>query len=393
MSRYPLPALLGGPPVRPEGPPRWPLPDPDVRTALERAYADGSWGQYVGGNVERLESRLAEYHGGAGVLVCSSGTLAVELALRGLKVGPGDEVILAAYDYPGNFLAVHAVGARPVLTEVAAENWNLDPAGLAAAISPATRAIIVSHLHGGLVPMREVMDLATARGLKVVEDAAQSPGAEVQGQKAGVCGDVGVLSFGGSKLLTAGRGGVILSRHADVLQRVRTWSFRGNQAFPLSELQAAVLLPQVDHLDERNAVRADRVRRLFQRLADVPGLRPFKNGDVPAAPGYYKVGFQYDAAAFGMPRERFLAALRAEGIAFDRGFDALHIGRSPQRFRSAAPLPEAERAHAGSVILHHPVLLGSEMELDQVAEAVRKIQAHAALLSPESGSSGTGPRS
>src|SRR5207237_5155456 len=139
-----------------------------------------------------------------------------------------------------------------------------------------------------------------------------------------------------------------------------------------SELQAAVLLPQLDQLDTRNTLRANRARRLFELLGDVPPLRPLNNGDLPGRPGYYKVGFQYDAAALGVPRERFLAALRAEGIAFDRGFDALHVGRSPQRFRSAGALPEAERAHAGCVILHHPVLIGSETNLEQVTQALRK---------------------
>src|SRR5439155_19329589 len=128
---------------------------------------------------------------------------AVELALRALNVGPGDEVILAGYDYLGNFLSVHAVGARPVLVDVQADNWNLDPAALEAAISPNTRAIIASHLHGGVVPMREAMDFAVAHQLKVIEDAAQMPGAVIQGRTAGTQGDAGILSFGGSKLLTA----------------------------------------------------------------------------------------------------------------------------------------------------------------------------------------------
>ena len=120
---------------------------------------------------------------------------------------PGDEVILAAYDYPGNFLSVHAVGARPVLVDVAPGDWNLCPEKVAEAVRPQTRAVIASHLHGGLVPMARLMELAAGHGLAVIEDAAQCPGALVQGRKAGTWGDVGVLSFGGSKLLSAGRGG------------------------------------------------------------------------------------------------------------------------------------------------------------------------------------------
>src|ERR1700746_1251764 len=155
-----LPALLGGRPVRPQGPPHWPIADEDVRQALHATYTDGSWGKYQGVYVERLENRLAHYHGIEFAATCGSGTFAVELALRALKIGPGDEVILAGYDYPGNFLNVHAVGARPVLVDLDPENWNLNAENLPAAVGPETRAIIVSHLHGGVVPMREVMALA-----------------------------------------------------------------------------------------------------------------------------------------------------------------------------------------------------------------------------------------
>src|SRR5205823_4472841 len=130
--------------------------------ALFAAYADGSWGKYHGPHVEALEDQLAAYHGVAHALTCASGTFAVELALRALKVGPGDEVALAAYDYPGNFLSVHAVGAQPVLVDVEPGNWNLGPERLGEALGPATRAVIASHLHGGLVPMREVMAVASA---------------------------------------------------------------------------------------------------------------------------------------------------------------------------------------------------------------------------------------
>jgi perosamine synthetase len=376
-----LPALLGGRPIRAEGPPEWPAPDEAVCDALLTAYANGSWGKYHGANVPRLSECLAEYFGVPEVLLCGSGTFAVDLALRALKVGPGDEILLGAYDYPGNFLTVHALGAMPVLVDLDPANWNLDATRLEEAVGPATRAILVSHLHGGLVPMREVMALAARHGLRVVEDAAQVPGAVVQGRKAGTWGDVGVLSFGGSKLLTAGRGGALLTSYADGAQRARAYLHRGNLVCPLSELQAAVLLPQVAKLDERNARRAAAVARLAERLAGVRGLKPFQNPGVEGTPAYYKLGFQFDAAAFGgLPRERFVAAARAEGVAFDEGFRALHVGRSPKRFRKAGDLRVAEQAHAGCVVLHHPVLLGSEADVDRVAGAVQKLYAFAGRL-------------
>jgi dTDP-4-amino-4,6-dideoxygalactose transaminase len=382
MSNLDELALLGGRPVRPQGPPDWPFPDEGVLQALQAAFADGSWGKYQGVNVERLEERLARYFGVEHVATCASGTFAVELALRALKIGPGDEVILAAYDYSGNFLNVHTVGATPVLVDVDPSNWNLAPERLQTAIGPKTRAVIISHLHGGVVPMREVMGLAGAHGVRVIEDAAQMPGATIQGRKAGTWGDVGILSFGGSKLLSAGRGGAFLTRHADIHQRARVALHRGNNVCPLSELQAAVLLPQLDKLDERNRRRTSAVRLLSERLQalEIP-LQPFINYCSDCDPGYYKVGFQFNSTKFnGLSRERFLAAMRAEGIAMDEGFLALHIGRSPRRFRSVGDLAEAGKAHKATVVLHHPVLLGEPGEIEEVAQAVRKIQLHSEQL-------------
>jgi dTDP-4-amino-4,6-dideoxygalactose transaminase len=376
-----LPAILGGEAIRPQGPPDWPIADESVLATMQAAYRDGSWGRYHGGHVEKLEQRLAGLCQVEHVLTCGSGTFAVELALRALKIGQGDEVVMAAYDYGGNFLSVHAVGARPVLVDVDADNWNLAPENLAAAFGSATRAVIVSHLHGGLVPMREVMAIAGQHGVAVIEDAAQAPGARVQGRPAGTWGEVGILSFGGSKLLTAGRGGALLTRRADVAQRARLWLHRGNHICPLSELQAAVLLPQLDRLAERNAQRLRAVQFLEQRLQDMPGLQPFRNRPLEdSTPVFYKLGFQFDTAGFGLARERFVLALRAEGIAMDEGFRALHMGRSPSRWRSPSPLTQAELAHEGVVVLHHPVLLGSANELTQVVGAVLRIHNHAERL-------------
>ena len=101
---------------------------------------------------------------------------------------------------------------------------------------------------------------------------------------------------------------------------------------------------------------------------------------VPCQRAFYKVGFQFDAARFGLSRERFVQAVRAEGIAMDEGFRALHVGRSPSRFRRAGALHQSERAHAGAVVLHHPVLLGPETEIREVVHALRKVYASADRL-------------
>jgi perosamine synthetase len=377
MSDPTLPAILGGPPVRPEGPPIWPFPDPDVQDSIASAVSSGSWGQYHGEHVCSLEAELAQFHGIPHAITCASGTLAVEVALRTLRVGAEDEVVMSAYDYEPNFLTLHAVGAKPVLIDVCPDNWNLDPNYLAAAISPKTKAIICSHLHGGIVPMREVMEIARERGIGVVEDASQASGATVQGKPAGTWGDIGVLSFGGSKLLTAGRGGAMLFTDPQLHQRARLWLHRGIQQWgPLSELQAAAVRPQLRKLHQATLTRWERVRLLAGsggELATVPGLKPFANSVADSIPAFFKVGFQYDPNTFGIPREIFLKAMRAEGIAFDPGFKALHIGRSPSRFQTSAAPIHASMAHERCVALHHPVLGTSRAEVSQVADAVVKV--------------------
>lgn len=367
------PAILGGSAIRPSGPPVWPPPDDEVHAALEGAYRNGSWGRYHGGNVELLEQFLRDYFDVEHVLTCSSGTVAIELALRGLRVNPGDEVLLSAYDYPGNFLSVHAVGAEPVLVDIEPHDWQMATSQPGEAIGERCRAILASHLHGGLVDMPAIMTFAREHGVAVIEDAAQAPGAVVAGRKAGTWGDAGILSFGGSKLLTAGRGGAVITRRAEVFQRAKTFMQRGNRTCPLSELQAAVLLPQLKKLDERNRWRTENVRRLLDSFFEVPGLRPICGFADSSAPAFYKLGFQYDASTFGLPRARLVDAMRAEGIALDEGFAAGHVGRSPRRFRQAGPLTEATRAHESCVVLHHPVLLEGPAEIDQVAAAIRKL--------------------
>jgi dTDP-4-amino-4,6-dideoxygalactose transaminase len=347
---------------------QWPLPDDAVREALARSYADGSWGRYHGPNCQRLRSELAAMHGVEHVTLCSSGTIAIELALRGLKVGAGDEVIVAAYDFPGNFRAIEAIGARPVLVDIDPRTWCLDAQELAAAVSPSMRAIIASHLHGGMANMPAIMEFAASRGLAVVEDACQSPGAIVDGRTAGTWGDAGVLSFGGSKLLTAGRGGAVVTRHADVHQRIKVFTHRGNDAFPLSELQAAVLLPQLQQLEERNQRRRCSVAAVIQTTSRYPCLQPLENR-AAVSPSFYKLAWLLDPKNDWQEfsREALLVAAQAQRIPLDAGFSGFAL-RSSRRCRTAGDLRHSITAAEKTVILHHPVLLAGDNQLAQMID-------------------------
>jgi dTDP-4-amino-4,6-dideoxygalactose transaminase len=368
--------------VRPAGPPSWPFPREDIRAALEKAYRDGAWGAYHGPATLELAQAIASLHGKTFVELCASGTAAVELALRGCGVQPEDEVILAGYDFKGNLSNVLAVGARPVLVDLDPGNWNLAVDQLEDALSPRSKGLIVSHLHGGVVPMQRLLEVTRAAGLWVIEDACQMPGAQLGGKAIGSWGDVGIWSFGGSKLLAAGRGGALFTNDEAIAQRIRLHCQRGNHAYPLSELQASVLLPQLMTLDADNRRRRDNVTRLIASLGE--GLQPFQNTVADAAPGYYKLGFQYDPAFFaGMPRDLFVQAMRAEGIALDAGFRALHLSHARRRFRGAGELTQAGRADEAALVLHHPVLLEDAAAIEQIARAVEKIRTHAESIVAE----------
>lgn len=374
-------ALHGGIPVMPGGPPTWPRPDEEIRAALEAAYADGTWGRYHGPHCERLKSLLCDLFGVAFSWLCSSGTVAVELALRGLKVGPGDEVMLAAYDFPGNFRAIESVGARPVLVDLAPGSWTLDVTQVEAAATAETKAVIVSHLHGSLADMRPLREIADARELAIVEDACQVPGASIAGRAAGAGGDCGVVSFGGSKLLTAGRGGAVVTNREDVVHRIKIHCERGNDAYPLSELQAAVLAPQIPKLAEYNARRLSAVKLLLTQTSRVAGLLPISLKENENQPAFYKLPWLIDGnndncsqPEFEQLRGALVAAARAEGIALDEGFRGF-ARRGKERCRVVGDLCHARQAAAGTVILHHPVLLEADETIRLVARAMQKVSA------------------
>jgi dTDP-4-amino-4,6-dideoxygalactose transaminase len=365
-------AIEGGTPVFPEGPPPWPLAEEDILRVFQALWSDGSWGRYHGGHVASLEQQLARHFGTPYVIAVCSGTFAVELALRGLRIGPGDEVILAGYDFPGNFRAIEAVGALAVLTDIVSRTWAPDAQLLETAYGPKVRAVVVSHLHGGQAPMREICQWAAARGVRVVEDACQAPGAMVQGRPAGSWGDVGVLSFGGSKLLTAGRGGAVLTHDAQVRQRIQVYAQRGNEAFPLSEIQAAVLLPQLQKLPMRNTARCKAVRQLLDRLSCIRCLRSVMIDAELGNASFYKVAWLYDPDALGgRSRHEFLTAVQAEGVAMGEGFRGF-FRRSNRRCRIAGTLEASRTASERTVLLHHPVLLQGIEAVDHVVQAIKK---------------------
>ncbi len=349
------------------------MPDADVEQAVQRAIADGSWGMYHGPHTERLAAMLASMHGVEFAYPCCSGTFAVELALRGVRVEPDDEVVLAGYDFSGNFRAIEAIGARPVLVDIRRENWCLDAALVEDAIGPRTRAILASHLHGGIAPLPQLREIADRRGVALVEDACQAPGATIHGRAAGTWGDVGVFSFGGSKLLTAGRGGAIITRDAAIHQRAKIYCEQGNHAFAMSQLQAAVLPPQLDKLAARNEVRRQNVQCLRACLEKQTILEGPAEVPEDCVASYFKVPWLLNPQACGgHQRQTVIDVLQAEGLPIDAGFRGFHR-RPDSRCRKPQSLTASQKAAEQTLLLHHPVLLEDASVIVQLGETLERV--------------------
>lgn len=253
--------------------------DAAIHTVLSR-------GQFVlGPEVAALEREVASYCGVRHAVAVASGTGALELALRAAGIGPGDEVITTAFSFFATAEAILTVGASCVFVDIDPESYTLDPRQVAAKLSRRTKVLLPVHLYGYPCRMAELMQIARARRLLVIEDCAQAIGAREQGRRVGSFGRAGCLSFYPSKNLGAyGDGGMVVTRDAALADRIRLLRNHGSRRryhhaligtnSRLDELQAAVLRVKLRHLDRWNALRRSHARRYaeaFHRHA-VPGL-------------------------------------------------------------------------------------------------------------------------
>ena len=241
-------------------------------------------GQYIGGaQTKQFEQDFAANVGTAHAVGCNSGTDALILALRALKIGAGDEVITCSFSFFATAEAISAVGAKPVFVDADPQTYLIDLDQIEAAITPATRALMPVHLFGRPVDMTRLMQIANRHGLKVIEDCAQATGAAWNSQPVGSFGDVGCFSFFPTKNLgAAGDGGAATTNNAGLAQTMRELAVHGmpqrylhtalGYNSRLDAMQAAVLnvkLPKLEQWIERRQAIADRYRTL---LAKCPGL-------------------------------------------------------------------------------------------------------------------------
>jgi dTDP-4-amino-4,6-dideoxygalactose transaminase len=280
-------AIAGGRPVRTTPYPDWPHGDDEDVAAVEEVVRGGRWGGFPepGPKADAFEEAFASYQGASHGVLMANGTVTMEVALKALGIGWGDEVIIPALTFAATVYAPIAAGALPVIVDVTPDTWTIDPDLVEAAITPRTRAIMPVHLGHQMADMDRVMEIADARGLAVVEDCAHAHGQRWNGVGAGCIGDFGSFSHQSSKIMTAGEGGSLLTND-DRLSRLAhsiidcgrpkddaetEYTFGAN--YRLGELQAALLMVAMRRFPEQQAQRAT-LGAIFEGMAeDVPGVR------------------------------------------------------------------------------------------------------------------------
>lgn len=408
-------ALLGGEPVKKTPFPAWPQYDERERQALMEVLESRNWWRTPGTRTLQFEREFAAYHDAKHSIAVTNGTAALEVTMAALDVGPGDEVIIPDFTFVATASAVLFAGALPVLVDVTADTYCLDPDLVEAAITERTKAIIAVHLGGHPADLDRLLEIARRHSLRLVEDSSHAHGSEWKGQKVGAIGDIGTFSFQQSKLMTAGEGGIIVTNDDELEHLARSthdcgrmpgeWfyaHFIYGSNYRLSEWQGAVLSQQLARLDEQAAVRTRNTAYLDRELIGIEGITPQALDPRCTRNGHYAYIFHYDSAAFaGVPTDRFIQALNAEGIPTQASYPPIHemaLFQSGEYRKRLCPQQRSEehaflrtefsntaRGAWETVWLPQPVLLGSEEDMMQVVEAIKKIQRHAKELSQANG--------
>ena len=408
-------AIRGGAKVLPGGiDVRWPQFDDTDEAALLAVFRSGNW--WRGGTIEaqhdsvcgRFEREFAAFHDAPYGLCVSNGTVAVELALRAAGVCAGDEVIVPALSFVVSASAVLPLGAVPVFADCDPDTYQPDPASIEAAITSRTRAVVIVHFGGYPADLDRITEICDRHNLPLIEDSAHSHGSQWRGRGVGSYGLYGTFSFQQFKSLPAGEGGIVLAASEQAWQDAYTYHNLGRlehagfydfhrmaSNLRLTDLQGALLNTQFAKLKQHIPRRMAAAARLRAGLAEVGGLRALPVDERITRRGYYYFLMHYDSSAFaGASRERFLEAMRAEGVGFiGRGYgQAIHKnplfqeldmgpGHPNARYREVR-CPVAERVSAEEVVtLHHPALLATDAELDGIVAAVAKIRQNADELS------------
>lgn len=408
------PAMLGGTPAHSGAWPGWPAWKEAWEQPVIEVLRTGRWWRGRGEHVADFEKTYAELLGARRCLATASGTTSLMIALQALDVDAGDEVIVSPYTFIATYNAVLEKKALPVFAETNPETFTLAPESIESRITERTRAILPVHIYGLPCDMDPINSIARKHNLAVVEDACQAWLAEYKGRKCGVLGDLGCFSFQNSKHLPSGEGGAVTGNSDDLLDRChayhscgnafgslkgdRTYFTRGSN-YRMQQFQAVLLLQQIEKLKAETRHRQENAAFLSQRLREIPGIHPARLPENSQG-AWHLFPFRYDAAQFhGLPKDRFIRALNAEGIPcgggyheqyFDGLLDEAIASRGYQRLFSAPrlkayrdsfqDLPRNREVCATTVAMTQNLLLADRSAMNDIVNAVAKIQAHSSDL-------------
>ena len=401
-------AILGGQPVRTKSFPGWPIWDRNAdEKLLLSVLRSGVWSRNK--VVAEFEKKYARLMGAKRCIGTTNGTNALLTSLHCLDVGIGDEVLVTPYTFVATIQVIFLSGALPIMVDPDPETFQINPDKMEEKISEHTKAILPVHILGLPANMDKINAIAKKHNLVVVEDACQAWMAEWKGKKCGTLGDLGCFSFQNSKNLPCGEGGAIVGNDDKIMDRcyayhdfgrgygnvgqVEGTGFRimGNKC-RMAEYQAAILLAQMKRLEEQTQTRNENAKYLTSRIKDIPGIIPHKLYDGVTRAAYHLYPFRYKKEHFNnVPRSKFLAALRAEGVPCSSGYNRVNKNaffenalqsknfrkayskKRLDRCRQLNHCPDGDRLSDEAVWFFQSLLLGTKRDMDDIADAILKI--------------------
>src|SRR5215470_6725033 len=284
-------AITGGEPLRKAPFTIWPLSTKEELRALEDVLASSKWGgqPFPGEHARAFAKKFAEFHTAKYGQCVNTGTVAIQAALKAIGIRPGDEVIAPAYTWEGTIGPVLLVNAVPVFVDIDPDTYCLDAKLIEKAITPKTKAILPVHLGMRFADMDEILRIAKAHNLKVIEDCAHAHGGMWRDKGAGSMGALGAFSFQTSKLITSGEGGAVITNNLEYMELVQSYINAGRASitdkykkriigfnYRLGEFQAAILGAQLKRLPQQAKLRERNMRHIEPRLKNLPCIGVLK---------------------------------------------------------------------------------------------------------------------
>ena len=418
----PMLAISGGSAIRLKGWPKWPRATQADSTEVAAVLSSGRWAisgysQSVPRDIQ-LSERFAEYIGVKRALPVDHGSSAILCALLALEIGQGQEVIVPGLTWIACASAVLRANATPCLVDVDPLTLCLSPAAVEEALTERTAAILVVHLYSSMADVDAICDIGRRYGIPVIEDCSQAHGAQWRGQRAGSFGEISAFSMQQGKVLTCGEGGVVASSDEELLRRLeqlradgRTYDSWGDANigyrlvelgevlgfnFGLTEIQAALLLSQMDRLDAELEQRSRNADYLSTLLSGIPGVSPISAHPQNTFRSYYQYALRISDDTLSICDSRMIcAALSAElnapiripycpldrHVLLRRAQQSCLTGAYRNRLKTPHPLTNADSAYRSVILLHHSMFLGESHDMEDIADALRKVMSHVPFTS------------